>query len=429
MSQSAIPSGSDQCDVAIIGAGPVGLTLACALAQQGLSVTLLERQPRSALAAPAPDGREIALTRRSLDILRALGIWAEIAEAEVAPIREARVLNGRSPRFLSFDSRSSGAAALGVLVPNHVIRMAAFAVCGAQSGIRLLDDVRVQQVQTGAAAAQVHLADGRSINARLVVAADSRLSETRRQMGIGADLHDFGRDVIVCHLAHSAPHAGIAYESFGYGHTLALLPLNGNRVSAVLTAPSHEAAQLMRLPATEYARRLGEQVGGSLGAMKPAGERHTYPLVAVYAQRFIGRRFALAGDAAVGMHPVTAHGFNLGLYGVETLARTLSAARRAGRDIGAASVLEHYQSEHRRATRPLYLGTNALVEFFTDERVPARLARGALLRVADQLPPLKDFVTRQLTAPEPEPSFELVSAILAARSALLGIAAGARGRH
>lgn len=388
---------SDDCDVAIVGAGPAGLTLACALAQLGLSVTLVERQPLQALAAPAPDGREIALTHRTVDILKSLQIWPRIADAEIAPIRAARVLNGRSPRFLSFDSRVSGTAALGFLVPNHVIRQAAFAAAGMHARIALLDGTRVERVGTGVDAARLHLAGGRVLQSRLIVAADSRLSETRQQMGISADLHDFGREVIVCHLTHTEPHAGIAYECFGHGRTLAMLPLNGNRVSAVLTAPSDEAARLMRLPAGAYTRTLSEQFGGRLGVMQLAGERHSYPLIAVCARRFVGRRFALAGDAAVGMHPVTAHGFNLGVYGADALSRALAGAIAAGQDLGAAAALEHFEAEHRRAALPLYLGTNLLVGLFTDERGPARAARHALLRIADRLPPLKAAITRQLT--------------------------------
>lgn len=390
-------SAPDDAEVLIVGAGPAGLSLACALAQQGLRVKLLERQPRAALAEAAPDGREIALTHRGVDILERLGIWARTPATEVSTIREARVLNGESPRALRFDSREAGTGGLGFLVPNHLIRRAAYATAESLTGIEILASVQVRRLAVDEHAAVVELADGRLLRARLLVAADSRLSDSRRQMGIGADLQDFGRDVIVCHLGHRLPHQGIAYECFGHGRTLAMLPLTGNRVSAVLTAPSDEAERLRRLPPTEYARLLSEQFGDRLGAMQLIGERHSYPLVAVYAQQFVGRRFALIGDAAVGMHPVTAHGFNLGLYGVDALSRALATARREGRDLGAATVLERYQSEHRRATAPLYHGTNVLVGLYTDERAPARLARQALLGVANRLPPLKSAITRKLT--------------------------------
>lgn len=394
MSAGSAPPG----DVVIVGAGPVGLALACALADLRLTVTLVERQPRAALAAPAPDGREIALTHRSAAILRKLGLWQRLAGEDVAPIREARVVDAGTPECLRF--QPGGAAPhepLGHLVPNAAIRAAAFAGVAERPGVALLDAVRVSRIRPGADAAEVELADGRVLRARLVVAADSRLSDARRQMGLGAEMREFGRDVIVCNMAHSAPADGIAWECFGYERTLAVLPLNRRRVSTVVTVPSAQSEELMSLPAQDYAELVARQFGERLGRLTPDGDRHAYPLVAVYARRFVAPRFALAGDAAVGMHPMTAHGFNLGLYGIDALARAVSAAHRAHRDIGALDVLLRYEAEHRRATRPLYLGTNALVGLFTDTRGPARLARAAVLRLAERLPPLKAAITRRLT--------------------------------
>jgi 2-polyprenyl-6-methoxyphenol hydroxylase-like FAD-dependent oxidoreductase len=131
--------------------------------------------------------------------------------------------------------------------------------------------------------------------------------------------------------------------------------------------------------------------------MELSGERHAYPLVAVYADRFCGDRFALIGDAAVGMHPVTAHGFNFGLKGAETLAGKVRGAIGSGLDIGSAAVLESYDQEHRRTTFPLYVATNALVRLYTADSIPARIARSGILRIGDRLSPIKDFMLLRLT--------------------------------
>ena len=349
-------------DVAIVGAGPAGLSLAAALGDAGLSVQLVERQDRAGLADPAPDGREIALTHRGADMLRRLGIWARFPESEIAPLRQAQVVNGHSAFALRFDPGGSGKRELGYLVSNNVIRKAAFEAALDRPRVSLIDGVAVSEVHTGEAGGTPRLAGGPTVTPRLVVAADSRFSETRRRMGIGADMLDFGRVVIVCRVAHTGVHDGTAHECFLYGGTLAILPLNGQCVSAVITVPADQAGALMAMP-----------------------------------HQFTERRFALLGDAAVGMHPVTAHGFNFGLYGVDALTRAIAAARRSGADIGSARVLDAYQSEHRRVTLPTYLGTNALVKLFTDDRAPARLLRGAVLRLADRLAPVKAGITRQLT--------------------------------
>lgn len=385
-------------DVVIIGAGPAGLSLACALADDGWSVTVVERAARAEFENPAADGREIALTHRSRTLLEDLGIWARFASEDIAPIRAARVVNGRSPFFLDFDTSGSDKEALGFLVANHEIRRACAQAVAQRPGITIIDGHAVTGLTAGAGRTRVELDDGRILEARLAVAADSRFSENRRRMGIGADMTDFGRTVIVCRLEHDEPHDGIARECFYYGNTLALLPLNGRRVSAVVTARSNEAAQMLREPEAAFAARIREQFGPALGQLRLDGLRHAYPLVAVYARRFVAPRFALIGDAAVGMHPVTAHGFNFGLYGVDALRRAIQPLSAASlRDPGAAAALARFDGVHRRATLPIYLGTNALVRLFTDDRLPARALRGLVLRVAERLPPVKAGITRQLT--------------------------------
>lgn len=388
-------------DVIIIGAGPAGLSLACALGDAGLRVTLVEKLPRAVLASPPPDGRDIALTHRAEHILRTLGIWQQFPAGAVAPILSARVLNGTSPYFLGFDTRGSAVGELGFLVPNHQIRETAFNAAMARPTVELRDSVGVTGVSSSAGQGEVRLADGAVLAAPLVVAADSRFSESRRRMGIGADMRDFGRVVIVCRMSHDLPHEGIAYECFGYRRTLAVLPLNGQMASVVITLPADQADGVLGMPVEAFEAQVQDEFQARLGSMRLVGNRHAYPLVAVYAQRFVAPRFALLGDAAVGMHPVTAHGFNFGLYGVDALTRAMGAARLRGGDIGGMDVLSRYQAEHRRVTRPIYLGTNALVGLFTNDDLPARVLRSAVLRIANRLPPLKAGITRQLSAVRP----------------------------
>lgn len=400
---------SESCDVLIVGAGPAGLALAAALGDTGLRCTVLEQQPRAVIADPAEDGREIALTHRARRIMERLGLWAAIDAAAIAPLREARVLDGDAPQSLRFATQVSagvGDDALGWLVPNHLIRRAALVAALQRPTTRLVCDARVTALERTDALATLSLADGRQWRAPLVIAADSRLSGTRRLAGIGASMKDFGRSVVVGRVAHERPNEGIAWECFRYGNTLALLPMNGHQVSAVVTLASDGVPQWLALADDAFAARIEAQSGGRLGAMQAVGPRHHYPLVAVYAERFVASRFALIGDAAVGMHPVTAHGYNFGLYGVEVLARELQAVRAREGDIGTLPALLAYEREHRRVTLPIYLGTNALVSLFTDERGPAKKLRQAVLRVAEHAPGLstliKAAVTRQLTGGERE---------------------------
>jgi ubiquinone biosynthesis UbiH/UbiF/VisC/COQ6 family hydroxylase len=390
-------------DVLIVGAGPAGLALSVALAQGGIAATVLEQNPPDSLAEPAEDGRDIALTPRSRRILEQLGIWQRLPAGEIAPLRQVQVSNGASPLVLPFDARSEGHEALGWLVPNHRIRAAAYSAAVAAPGVRVLGATRVTGMERHASSAVLQVAEGPPRHAPLVIAADSRFSSLRRLAGIGARMFDFGRTAIVCRVRHEHDHEGIAHEGFRYGHTLAMLPMAGHESSAVVTLRSDLAAEWLALDDEAYVHRIQTHFDARLGPMQSAAARHSYPLVAVYAHRFSGPRVALVGDAAVGMHPVTAHGYNFGLYGVEVLARELARARRQSRDLGAASALQAYEREHRRVTLPVYLGTNAIVALFTDDRAPARLLRAGVLRVARKLPPLQALITRQLTGGPAEP--------------------------
>ena len=397
-------------DILISGAGPAGLCLARALSGHGLRIAVVEQQPLSAIENPAYDGREIALTQHSAQVLRDLGLWERIAADEpgaFAPLRDAQVLNGPSPFAMVIDHQLSQHSELGWLVSNHLIRRAAFQELRAaqqkHDDITLLAGEQVARAHTDASAAHVTLASGKTLSARLLVAADSRFSATRRALGIGADMHDFGRSMLLCTMAHALPHHHVAWEWFGYGQTLALLPMNDDPVTGahrscvVLTLPHHALESLTDMDETAFGQDLTRRFDQRLGAMQLASTRHLYPLVGVRPHRLVAQRFACVGDAAVGMHPVTAHGFNFGLRGIATLAGELRAAHAAGQDIAAPQLLARYESAHRRATLPLYLATTFIARLYTTDNAPARLVRDAELRLAQSFPPFKRMVAATLS--------------------------------
>ncbi len=408
-------------DVLIVGAGPAGLSLAISLAQAGFTATVVEQQSDSALAAPAPDGREIALTHPSRSTLQRLGSWDLLADHEVGQIAGAQVHDGPLGRHsalqLNTPQTPGGAApgALGFIVPNHALRRTAYAVAARTPGVHLVTSAQVTRVATLPGHAEldcVPTAPGahttpQRLTAPLLVAADSRFSATRRQLGLGAQMTDFGRTVIVCRMRHTLPHGNVAHECFGYDRTLAVLPLpddpqDGHALcSVVVTAGAADAAALMAQGPEAFAAQVQTQFHDRLGPMALVGERHAYPLVAVYAQRFAGPRCALLGDAAVGMHPVTAHGYNLGLAGVERLTAALVGARQRGLDIGSADMLAPYAQGHHRHAWPLYQGTNAIVRLYTDARPVPRLLRQLVLQGARRLPPLQAAIVGQLTGQPP----------------------------
>lgn len=397
-------------DILIVGAGPAGLCMARTLSGHGLRIGVLEQQPEAAIASAAFDGREIALTQRSAQTMRELGLWSRIEAIEptaFSPLKDAQVLNGQDPFAMVIGHELSPRSELGWLASNHFIRQAAYD-CVQESiathgDITLLYGQKIGRVWSDAQAAHVTLADGKVLDARLLVAADSRFSLTRRAMGIAADMHDFGRTMLVCAMTHEQPHHHVAWEWFDYGQTLALLPMNDDpatgmhRSSVVLTLPAREMDAIMAMDEATFNADMAQRFAQRLGRMTLVSTRHAYPLVGVYPRRLVEQRFACVGDAAVGMHPVTAHGFNFGLLGVENLGKAVLQAHASGQDIAAAPLLERYQRQHMLATKPLYVATQVVARLYTSEHPAARLVRDAAIRIGHRITPFKRAIAAQLT--------------------------------
>lgn len=383
-------------DVTIIGAGPIGLCLAKSLAKSGLHIMVLERQAENILSNPAFDGREIALTHYSAQLMRELGLWEHIDSQAISPLREARVFNGSSLLSLDIDHRDTQQKELGYLVANHLIRRAAYLAAKASPTIELKTDAKVENISTSTNGVKVTLASGKIIQAQLLIAADSRLSETRRAMGIAADIHDFGKTMMVCVMEHTLAHQHVAWEWFDYGQTLALLPMNGMQSSVVITLPPKEIDRLVCLPADDFNREVSTRFKHRLGTMRLVSTRHAYPLMSVFSKRLIGQRFALIGDAAVGMHPLTAHGFNFGLKGIAILSAEIRAALAAEKDIAANSLLLRYEQAFRHHTQPLFLATHAIAKLYSSDNLPARFLRTSALKIINRNTPFKRAVARLL---------------------------------
>ncbi|HIL04060.1 MAG TPA: FAD-dependent hydroxylase, partial [Candidatus Thioglobus autotrophicus] len=349
------------------------------------------------------DGREIALTHLSLKILKKLGVWDLVDQTEVSLLKEAKVFDGDSPSLLNFKSDNSSIDALGYLVPNYQIRKALYQRVSDAKNIDIITDSAIDDVQYKNEYSEVVFSDERVVKAKLVIAADSRFSSIRRKVGIPALMKDFSKVMIVPKMTHEKSHENIALECFDYGQTLALLPMVGNASSVVLTVKTNQSDEILAMSDESFNEKITKDFRGSLGQMTQDGTRYSYPLIGVHAQTFITDRFALIGDAAVGMHPVTAHGFNLGLRGQDILTTLVKEALEHGQDIGSKPLLKLFEKKHINLTRLMFFGTNGVVALFTNDAPVIKQVRKFVLKFAEHFPPIKYLISNHLTEAKTNP--------------------------
>jgi ubiquinone biosynthesis UbiH/UbiF/VisC/COQ6 family hydroxylase len=216
-------------------------------------------------------------------------------------------------------------------------------------------------------------------------------------MGISSFMEDFAKTMIVTKMEHKLSHQNTALEIFDYGKTLALLPLAGNSSSIVLTVKNSQVKEIIEMKNSDFNEFITNCFKSKLGKMTQKYERYSYPLISVHAKTFIAERFALIGDAAVGMHPVTAHGFNLGLRGQDILADLIRQAKINNQDIGSKHLLKTFEKKQIYFTKLMFFGTNGIVALFTNDKSFAKPIRKIVLKLAQRLPPIKKLITNQLT--------------------------------
>jgi 2-octaprenyl-6-methoxyphenol hydroxylase len=385
------------CDIIIGGGGMVGLTLALALAQGGLTVVVADPMPAAALLDAKFDGRVSALSYSSVRMLEALGVWEALAP-DAQPIVDILITDavlGEAPSPLSihFDSGEIGEP-MGQIAENRHIRAALFAAVDKAKNVTFVSPAALTALEPGAGGITATLSNGETITARLAVAADGRESPMREEMGLKIIAWAYPQTGIVATVEHARPHDGVAYEHFLPSGPFAILPMTHNRSSLVWTERNDLAPAMMALGEDDFNAEIARRFGAHLGAVKAVGPRWSYPLKFHLARGFVGPRFALAGDSAHGIHPIAGQGLNLGFKDAAALAECVLDAARLGMDIGAADVLARYERWRRFDSVTLAASTDALNRLFSNDIAPLRFARDLGMSAVDAIAPLRRFFMR-----------------------------------
>ncbi|MEO6064890.1 MAG: 2-octaprenyl-6-methoxyphenyl hydroxylase [Lysobacterales bacterium] len=400
-----------ECDVAIVGSGLVGSALACALDGTGMNVALIEAQaPRGgsgreapqvlagpALDQPAPDQRNLALGRRSVESLERIGVWQHAAVQGV-PIREVHVSRRGDFGKLHLGVDALNLDAFGHTVPAPVLGEALESRLRACGNLRRLQPARLEGWRSEHGKCLLEVLGPRGseeIGARLIVAADGTESGTRERAGITVTRRDYAQTAIVGSVALGREHEGRAFERFLDNGLVAMLPLAGRFSGFVWAMPMDDAPAAMSWDDASFMTELQSVFGSKLGAFKRIGKRQAWPLRALTAQSLCAERLVLVGNAAQTLHPVGAQGFNLGLRDAITLAEEIVAAHREGRDIGSDNTLQRF-ARRRKSDRDATVATSdALIGLFGSSNAAIRFARSAALAAVERLPFIKRGLARR----------------------------------
>jgi ubiquinone biosynthesis UbiH/UbiF/VisC/COQ6 family hydroxylase len=375
-------------DIAIIGSGPNGDALACALADTNLKIVIIDKQPLKTLENPKIDGRDIALTHRSINVLKEIGFWDLIPNNLISKINKAKIFDGDSAYSLNFENKNINKDNLGCLIPNFLIKKTLKKLLKKRKNIFSIESEIIDFYNEGDFNS-ILLSNKKKIKVSLIIGADTRFSYSRSKMGISSFVKDFKKNMIVCRMKIENNHNNTAYEFFKYNKTLALLPYVNNEASIIITDTKKNTEKLLKLKKKDFNFEIENNFNSIFGKMHLIGKRYSYPMITVYSKKFTSNRFALIGDAAVGMHPVTAHGFNLGLQGITILSKEIKSALKNNIDIGSNFVLNKYQYKMHLAAIPLYFGTNTIVQLYTNTSRPAKIARKFALRAVNTIKPFK----------------------------------------
>jgi len=372
-----------QVDILIVGGGLIGATLLLTLKELGFSTLLVEAKPFSDKTNPDFDARSLALSPASQRILNTLGVWDNL-KSNASPIEMIHVSDQH--RFGVSRLQGDAKNPLGYVIEMQYINLALHQLLEKN---QILAPATLKELDLKNNLATVSTEQGdRIINAKLIVAADGANSTVRQFCGQISEIKNYHQHAIVTNIGLKKPHGQKAYERFTSHGPLALLPMQGNKMSLVWALSPSEAERLKKLDEPLFLSELQQAFGYRLGRFVKVGKRFSYPLQQILMPQQTQWPVVFVGNAAHTLHPVAGQGFNLGLRDVATLAQCISTMGLN------APMLEHYLNLRQHDQKVITKMTDGLIHIFTS-RVPGiGLVRNLGLVAVDNVPFLKNLLAR-----------------------------------
>lgn len=378
-------------ELLVVGAGPVGASLARASART-LSTALVaqERRVPAPKLAGAFDARIYALSPGNVEFLRELRVWQGLPQERLTPVYAMQVFGDDGASRMAFDAYRAGVSELAWIVEDGALQDALWQGLD----LEVFAPAQCESIRFQSDAVLLRLQGRPELAAKLIVGADGANSFVRREAGIEAAQSSYGQAAVVANFHCGRPHANTAFQWFQGAAVLALLPLPGDQVSMVWSLPAAEASRIAGLAAAPLCREVERASGHALGALEASSVPQTYALRRLAARRMVGPRVALAGDAGHVVHPLAGQGLNLGLQDARALAAVL-AAREPLRDPGELRLLRRYERSRAEPILAMDSVVDGLYTLFNSRNPLAVRLRNAGLNLTERMPVIKNILMRQ----------------------------------
>ena len=383
-----------QVDIAIIGGGLVGASLAMALQgeakQRGWRICLIEPFTPGNAYQPSYDARSTALSFGSQQIYQRLGLWQQISP-RAEPIKQIHVSDRGRFAAARLSAEEEGVPALGYVVENAWLGECLWQALDPDV-VSWRSPAHVTRMQALAQGYQLTLDDGSEIECSLAILAEGGRSCLREQLGIAVSSMPYGQSALIANVSPQDAHNGLAFERFTEEGPMAMLPLADNRCALVWTRVTPEAERLMQLDDAAFLGELQQAFGYRLGSLRQVGTRHLYSLALTAAQEQVREHLVVLGNAAHSLHPIAGQGFNLSLRDTWGLAEALLQSTAP---LGDLATLQRYLSS-QQSDQQLTVGfSDQVTRLFSTGQPLLAAGRNLGLLGLDLLPPAKRWFARQ----------------------------------